>query len=134
MFKHPRPLKRQPQLRSTSPALVFVSAPLASVPLLLRPFRICSTCFRFRTVPLCFYSALHLLATLYSPRVYISCLWQAPVASHCQYLCCGEHGLHFFFPAHPSPAFYHLNISPKQLIYSPGCVPSLFLVPLISLL
>lgn len=81
MFKHPRPLKRQPQLRSTSPALVLVSAPLASVPLLLRPFRFLLHLLPIPDCPsLCFYSALHLLATLYSPRVYISFLWQALVA------------------------------------------------------
>lgn len=49
-----------------------------------------------------------------------------------QYLCCSERRLHFFSPPTPSLAFYHLNIPPKQLIYSAGFVPALFLLPLPS--
>lgn len=135
MFKHPRPLKRQPQLRSTSPALDLVSAPLASVPLLLRPFGVFAPLASNSGLSLSVFTAPSTSSPLYIPHVFTLAFSGKPLwRAHCQYLCCGEHSLHFFCPAHPPPAFYHLNISPKQLIYSPGCVPSLFLFPLISLL
>lgn len=50
------------------------------------------------------------LCTLYSLRVYISFTGKPSHFTPRQYLCCGK-GCPLF------PAFYHLNISPKQLIY-----------------
>lgn len=117
MFKHPRPLKRQPQLCSTSPALVFVSASLAFVPLFLRPFRFllhlllipnCPSLFLQRPPPplhSAFPTRLHLLS-LASPCVMLI-----------DNICVAVNIACIFFPTHPPSAFYHLNISPKQLVY-----------------
>lgn len=97
MFKHPRPLKRQPQLRSTSPALDLVSAPLASVPLLLRPFGVFAPLASDSGLSLSVFTAPSTSSPLYIPHVFTLAFSGKPLwRAHCQYLCCGEHSLHFF--------------------------------------
>lgn len=131
MFKHAGPLKRHPQLGSTSQALFFGSAPSGVRPAAPSSFWVFAPFTSDSRLSLSVFTAPSTSSPLYIPYVFTLAFSGKPSRrAPRQYLCCGERSLHFF-PAYPPPAFYHLNISPKQLIYSPGVVPSLFLFPLL---
>ena len=106
------------RLSASTPLLLFPLCPQSVFGLFTHPLPL-------QHYPTLFSQLLFLLSTLYSLRVYISFTGKSSRLRPGQYLCCGECCPLF-------PAFYHLNISPKQLIYFLTAVFFFLLLSLLS--